>query len=464
MADQLNARWPGYAGNSLVDTPHIDSIAEQGTVFTKAVCNSPVCAPSRISLAGGLYPHRLGALDNYTLYPIGYRRTYYERLRSAGYRVGVAGKTDLHKADHYNGIRGDTPFMYQLGFTDSVDVEGKMHSAKTLDFRWNPHLPKPGTRDPLGAYQEFLTEHGTMERHAADYFDRLMNRPVWYSKPSPLPEEQYIDGFIGDKAHAFLETVTPESPWHLFISFDGPHDPWDAPQRYFDRYAEKSFPPMPSVSAAGKPRWIRKRQEAHSKGMTEEDFNKVRSHYAGMIKYIDDQVGEILAVLKQRGMEEETIIIFCSDHGEMMGSHGLFQKRVMYEDSVRIPLVICDPDYNHHRKSPALADLVDLYPTILDLAGVDYNADELDGRSLAPLLGEDGASKDAGHKPCQISEIVECAMVFDGRYKYIENINDTSELYDLDSDPGETDNLVESDKKRAKQLKWALKNELAGIR
>jgi len=459
MCDQLNAQWISCAGTDFINTPNIDKIAEQGVLFTQASCNSPVCAPSRISLAGGLYPHRLGSLDNFSMYPLGQKETYYEVLRKSGYRVGVVGKTDLHKADFYNGVNGDTPFIYQIGFTDPVEVEGKMHSMKTLDFRWTQKLPEPGTREPLGPYQKFLMEKGHMEEFANDYFDRNSNRPIWFSKNSVLSPEEYIDAYIGQKSCDFIEKVSEETPWHLFVSFDGPHDPWDAPEKYFKMYENSEFPPLLEDDMEGKPEWIRKRQQNHSKGITPEDLNSVKQHYAGMIKHIDDWIGKIIDTLNNRNMKENTTIIFCADHGEMLGNHGLFQKRVMYEDSLRIPMIIADPDLERRGNSKALAELVDLYPTILDIADVKYDPRDLDGISLHPIL----KGEKENHKHFQISEIVHGQMIYDGTHKFIYNINDVDELYDLKNDPEELKNIAKENPNITHRLKWALKKGLAGV-
>jgi arylsulfatase A-like enzyme len=459
MCDQFNAQWMSCAGSDYIHTPNIDKIADNGIMFTQAACNSPVCAPSRISLAGGQYPHRLGSLDNFSMYPLGQKETYYEVLRKSGYRVGVVGKTDLHKADHYNGINGDNPFMYQMGFTDPVEVEGKMHAMKTLDFRWNPKLPEPGTREPLGPYQKFLMDKGTMEKFAEDYFDRKFNEPMWFSDKSVLSHEEYIDAFIGMKSCDFLDNVSKEYPWHLFVSFDGPHDPWDAPEKYLKLYENSEFPPSIKDNMEGKPEWIKKRQQKHSKGMSSDDLNSLKQNYAGMIKHIDDWVGNILDSLNNRGMEDNTTIIFCADHGEMLGNHGLFQKRVMYEDSLRVPLIISDPDIKRRGKTDALAELVDLYPTILDIANVEYESRNLDGKSLIPIL-TDGEKK---HKLFQVAQIVHSRMIYDGRYKFIHNINDSNELYDLQNDPMELNNIIKENPKLVHSLKWSLNKVLAGV-
>lgn len=457
MCDQLSSRWLGYAGNSLVQTPNIDRLAGQGVSFPKAVCNSPVCAPSRISLAGGLYPHHLGSLDNFSVYPIGRQPTYYQKLRAHGYRVGVVGKTDLHKADHFCGPDGKTPVMYDLGFTDPVDTEGKMHAMKTLDFRWNPSLPKGDERVPLGPYQVYLMGKKRMDDFAQDYYHRLRTHPDWYAGPSVLPEEDYHDSYIAKRSVDFLKEKTGTEPWHLFVSFVGPHDPWDAPQRYYERYKDVVFPAPPEDDMSGKPAWITKRSKKQTGEMTPQELLEVQRQYAGMITHIDDKVGEIISALEQTGQRENTLIVFCADHGEQMGSHGLFHKRVMYEGALRIPMIICDPNGEHGVTSEAKAELVDLYATFLEYAGIPCGDMQLDSKSLMPVVR--GETQE--HKRYQFSEICHGRMITDRRYKYIENINDKNELYDLEHDPQEIKNIIAEEKELAHEMQWKMNKIMA---
>ncbi len=457
MCDQFNRQWMGCAGHPIVKTPNLDRLASEGIRFANHVCNAPVCAPSRISLAGGVYPHHLGSLDNFSIYPVGMKKTYYEMLRERGYRIGVAGKTDLHKADHFCGADGNTPIMHQLGFTDPLDTEGKMHAMKTLDFRWNPTLPKGNDRIPIGPYQSYLMSCGRMDAFAEDYNDRNKNKPIWYANPSVLDTEYYQDCYIARNAVQFLETKTGEHPWHLFVSFVGPHDPWDAPREYYDIYQNEQFPVPPADDMEKKPAWLKKRQKMHSCNMTTEAYQEVMKNYAGMITLIDDKIGEILEALKKTGQYEDTMIVFCADHGEMMGAHGMFEKRVMYEDSVKVPLIISHPGYRKAATVSAPTEHVDLYPTILEYAGVDFSGETLDGKSLLPLIRGERAT----HKRYQFSEIVHGRMLTDGKYKIIENINDNNELYDLETDPEELHNIIDEEKKLAKDLLWKIKKVMA---
>jgi len=421
----------------MVDTPNIDRIAARGVRFERAVCNSPVCGPSRSSLAAGVYPHRIGNLENFVNYPLS-QPTYYQALRQAGYRVGIVGKSDLHKGDHFYGLNGDLPLMYHLGFTDVHETEGKMNAAFRRNRLMQLEIDPNDDSHIAGPYQRYLRDRGLLTAFVEDYRRRFDNWKLWNAWPSPLPAEHFHDSYIGRASCEWLERISDESPWHLFVSFVGPHDPWDAPAEYVETIGDRPFPASIADSLEDKPQWIQRKSSKHTQGMSDEDLLKVKRHYAAAITLIDDWVGTILDTLERRKLADDTVIMFCADHGEMMGDHGLFQKSTMYEGALRIPLIISDPRHPVAGTSNALAELVDLHPTLLDLAGAEYARAALDGVSLVPQLrGQPDA-----HKSYQFSELNNSRMVSDGRYKYIENHNDVAELYDLQEDPQELRNLA----------------------
>ncbi|MCG8528074.1 MAG: sulfatase-like hydrolase/transferase, partial [Opitutales bacterium] len=183
MADQLRHDWIGCNGGGHVDTPAIDTLAGRGVRYTQATCTAPICAPSRISLAAGLLPHRLGALDNHAWLPLS-RPTLYQRMRDHGYRVAGIGKLDLAKPDGFNGRDGRRPITYSWGFTDPHEVEGKLHAG-----RGNP---------PNGPYTTWLAERGLLESFVDDYAKRAVLRdPAASARPSVLPPDAFADRYIG---------------------------------------------------------------------------------------------------------------------------------------------------------------------------------------------------------------------------------------------------------------------------
>ena len=434
MADQIRLKTLQGMGDE-IPTPNLNRLMDKSLVFTQAVCSCPLCTPSRASLATGKYPSRCGVPIHDAV--LSYEETtYYQLLRKSGYRVGMAGKSDLHKKDKHCGIHGDTPQMYHYGFTDPFETEGKMNSA------WFS-VDSNGKKKLAGPYQHYLETHapGGLEALNADYKQYLRKDPRYRATPSVLEGEHFLDHFIGRAACDWLEHVQDEEPWHYFVSFTGPHNPWDPPKEEFEKYKDTRFPAPIADNLENKPEWIKKRAAEQTGGMTEELMQNMKRCYAGSVNVVDHWVGQLLDVLERRGLAENTVVIFCADHGELLGDHGLVEKSAMYETSVRIPLVIHTPGMTRRVDTPAMAQLMDLAPTCLELAGVRYNDQDMDAVSLMPLL-ENPERTDWNPHTLQISELSNCQMVYDGRYKWIRNWNDLYELYDLQQDPQELHNLI----------------------
>lgn len=439
MADQMRFTTLDGMGDE-VPTPNIRRIMEKGMVFTKASCTSPLCTPSRASLATGRYPSRCGVPVHDAVLPPE-QDTYYQALRNAGYRVGIVGKSDLHKADKYCGIHGDLPSMYEYGFTEPFETEGKMNCA------WIQR-EKDGSKRLMGPYQKYLDERGELEAIHADYKSYMREKPRYYAAPSVLPDEDFQDAFIGRAAVDWLAQVQGDCPWHYMVSFVGPHNPWDPPKSDYDSFSDTQFPPAIQDDFTGKPQWVKQRAAQQTGGMTQAQLQTVKRCYAASTKVIDRWIGQILDTLEKRGLAENTVVIFCADHGELLGDHGLLEKKAMYESSVRIPLVIHTPDMTKRQDVDVLAQLMDLAPTCLDFAGVPWDERKMDARSLLPVL--QGKSGEV-HK-VQISELINSQMVFDGRYKWIRSWNDSSELYDLTTDPQELHNIIKETPEIAARL------------
>ena len=445
--DQQRWDWMGCAGTPGVETPNIDALAASGVRITGHVTNSAVCVPARIGLATGITPARLGCLGNDAVLPADVP-TYYQALRDGGYRVGVVGKLDLNKPDEFNGRRGDRPDTYRWGFTHPVEAEGKMHAAN-----WSGGKP-------LGPYGFWLQEQGLFEAFNRDYGERLeeiyaryfdpelSDRPFtgsrWYAD-SVLPAEAFEDAWIGRRSCEWLREVPDEYPFHLMVSFVGPHDPFDPPTEYAQRFRDAAVPAPVLDSNEGRPATARSRETGH----TEQQIIEARRQYTAALAVIDDQVGEIMATLADSRLSDRTIVLFTSDHGEMLGDHRLFQKHVAYEPSMRVPLIASGPGIGTGI-SDALTELVDVPATILDFAGVQFPG-PIDGRSLRAVLKDPTAA----HR-----EAVTCC---EGHYrairttteKYIRNLgaaDTTDEFYDLTDDPNETRNLINDEAARVEEL------------
>ncbi len=419
MADQFRADWLGAAGAEFIRTPNLDRLARRGVLVRNCCTNSPVCAPARIGLAAGLQPVRLGATGNQAFLPASVT-TYYQRLRDHGYRVGCVGKLDLAKPDGYNGRHGDRPCAFGWGFTHPFECEGKMHAGQ-----------KP---DPRGPYGFYLAERGLMQAFHEDYRRRAAGGwNIGVAEDSVLPTEAFEDAWIGHHAARWLADVPDDFPWHYVVSFVGPHDPFDPPTEYADRWRDAEMPPARAPSPEGKPAWIRNRTREFDPGQVA----VTRRQYAAAIEVIDDAVGEMLAAVEARGQLDNTVVLFTSDHGEMLGDHGMYAKSVMYRPAMDVPLLAAGPGIAAGRDSDALVELIDVNPTICELAGLPPQ-ENIDAVSFAPLL----AGEADGHRSECVSQLTNCRAVRTATHKLIESFNDAPELYDLSADPDETRNVA----------------------
>lgn len=408
--DQLRPDWLGFLGRAPVRTPAVDALAARGTHFARTYCTSPLCAPSRASLAGGVRPHRIGVRTNHDDYPTD-RPTFYRYLRDAGYRVGSAGKTDLHKATPDNGPDGWSRRMGRLGFTETVDTSGKWDA---VDFcRPTPHEP----------YTRYLQSHGLLHDHCEDYARRRRARPIFPAWPSPLPREHHIDEFVGRAAVDMLQRFPREAPWFLQVNFPSPHEPFDPPEELYQRWCEVEFPgPLeadPSITA--------------------EEHQAIRRCYAALLEGVDEWCGRLIDLVRERGEEEQTMVVFASDHGDMLGDHRRWGKTCYYESSLGVPLVIAGPlAPQAGSRSEALAELPDLGATFLEWAGVPLPP-EWEARSLQPLLDQ----PDSDHREVAIAVLPGHRAIVTERFKLIVRDGQIPVLFDLEDDPHETTNVVD---------------------
>ena len=437
MADQFRADHLGAAGARFVRTPNLDRIAREGVLLRRCFTNSPVCAPARIGLAAGLQPVRLGATDNAGFLPVS-TPTYYQRLREHGYRVGCVGKLDLAKPDGYNGRHGDRPCAFGWGFTHPCECEGKMHAGQ-----------RP---TPQGPYTFWLRQRGLLEAFHKDYARRAAGGwNIGVAEDSVLPAEAFEDCWIGDRAAEWLDAVPDDFPWHYLVSFVGPHDPFDPPTAYAEHFRGAEMPPPVAVAGEGKPRWVRRR----ARELDPAEVAVTRRQYCAAIEAIDDAVGKMLDALERRGQRDRTYILFTSDHGEMLGDHGLYAKSVMYEPALNVPLLAAGPGIEGGRVSDAIVELIDVNPTICELAGLPPQED-IDARSFGAVLRGEAAA----HRGEAVSQLTNCRCVRTGHHKLIESFNDATELYDLHEDPRERHNLAGERPEQVAELRRRLRGRL----
>ena len=343
--------------------PHLRELMDQGTTFTHTATNSPLCVPARACLASGMHYNHCGAFNNRFCYPI-QQKTFYSVLRDGGYQVGGVGKFDLHKPILYWDQSGWIDQLGQLGFTCAVDSEGK------YDTLWTSYY------EPNGPYGKFLHDQGLMKDYCRDYIKRYYNTND--SSAADIREDAYADNWVTSNALAMLRKMEKkEQPWFLMVNFSGPHDPWDVTEDMKERWKDVQFP-IPADYDGDR-----------------EELNGVRQNYAAMLENIDRNIGLLVEELKRSGQYDNTIIIYASDHGEMMGDRSRYFKCVPYHGSIHVPLVISGPGVRQGAVRDELVQLHDLAATITDFAGLSM-PEGADAKSLVPLAtsAEAGAIRD----------------------------------------------------------------------
>jgi arylsulfatase A-like enzyme len=425
--DQWRFDWLGTNPAVPVRTPNVDGLAARGVRFTKAVCASPLCAPSRACLAAGKEYDRCRVPDNGENFPLD-QTTYYELLRDAGYQVIGCGKFDLHKATEDWGLDGKR-LLPEWGFSDGVDNAGKFDAIRS------------GAKEPKDPYMGYLHQHELVQVHVDDFKKRGGKDSYANTEPTPLPDHAYCDNWIGERGLELLRNAPADKPWHLQVNFTGPHDPLDATAGMLE----------PWRSVEGFPAANRNTQ------FPPEKHQAMRQNYSAMCANLDAWVGRFLEEVEKRGELENTIVVFSSDHGEMLGDQNRWKKRVPYQASVGVPLIAAGPGVKAQGASDALVSVMDLAATFLDYAGVAIPAD-MDSRSLRPVL--EGAQ--AEHREHLRSGLEPWRMVTDGRWKLVRGFDEKIEsyypndqtpvfgdmqqytlLFDMDADPLENENLAE---------------------
>ena len=439
MTDQQRWDAMGCSG-TWVQTPNIDSVAARGMRFAHAYTNSPVCIPARVSLATGLYPHDLELWNNRTYTLEASKPTWMRRIREAGYRTSLFGKTHLHP--QRGDLREKAELLHAYGFDDSDEIAGPRASVRSES-----------------SLTELWRKKGVYEAFRSDLAERAeTKRPL--VRPSPLPLDLYADVYIGRRAVQYLESYDRDEPWFCWVGFTGPHEPWDAPEPYASRYdpADMPRPVQPLETAWERPAGALDRRMRKRAPLDEDDIARMRANYAGKVTLIDDQVGELLKVVDQRGETERTVVAFVSDHGEMNGDYGLIYKSTFLNGAARIPLVLAAPEAIAAAGAGSVAtapvELMDLGATLVDLAGATL-PEESKAKSLVPLLRD-------GEPPREdaLSEVKREAMLATSNWKIVvERSGDVYLLFDLRADPDERLNLA-GDPEHA-SVRDGLRNQLA---
>ena len=400
--DQHRFDWIGSRPEIPVRTPHLDALASRGVQFNNAITPSPVCAPARACLASGMEYDQCGVPGNGFNYPLD-EWTVYQSLRQADYNVLGCGKFDLHKATPSWGLDGKGS-IGAWGFSDGIDNAGKWDAVRS------------GAEEPKDPYMNYLHQNSLVQTHLDDMYRRQGNKIATFA--TDLPEEAYCDNWIAQNGIDLLDRCPDDQPWFLQINFTGPHDPWDVTHRMKATYAEIGFPsPFPSSRFLA------------------EGHNQVRQNYSAMVENIDRWLGVYVDLLQDRGQLENTLIVFSSDHGEMLGDHNRWGKSLPYQTSIGVPLVVAGPEVEAGLVTDTLVSLIDLTATFLDIADLQVPSG-MAGQSLKPVLS--GQTKI--HRQRVRSGLGDWRLVYDGRYKLIQNFEDKSWLFDLEDDPAESQN------------------------
>ncbi|WP_180902722.1 sulfatase family protein [Martelella soudanensis] len=430
ITDQQRYDTIAALGHSHMVTPNLDRMVSEGVSFTNMYVTSPSCAPSRASLFTGLYPHTNGVFRNDERWP----QTWVGQLATAGYRCVNIGK--MHTS----------PFEQAFGFHERHVVENKDRATARLPFyldNWDKAF--------------FATGHEKPSRRTycrrADYRERL-GAFVW-----ELPENLHSDVFVTDLACDWLDTYPGKEPFFLEVGIPGPHPPYDPPAEYLDIYRDREIPlpirdqaamdAQPSALKELRRQHVEVDHDAvvHLENPSAEQLRRQRMHYYANITLIDGQMRKLFDALERRGVLDDTIVIFTSDHGDALNDHGLSQKWSMYEGSAHVPAIVWSArSAAAGRRVDDLVSLFDFGPTILEMAGAEVPK-YIEAQSLLPYLGADEPAErramifaeHAGDRILSGTQFM--TMVRTPEWKLVYFVEGNGQLFDMQNDPDEIADL-----------------------
>ncbi len=416
-------------GYDYVDTPNIDRLVNEGVTFTNCHVPAPSCAPCRASLFMGQYPHNTGVLKNGDRWD----RSWVELLRDSGYHCVNVGK--MHQV----------PYAAPCGFHQRFPIENKDRFMEGRFFfdEWDKAIKANRYSKP-----------GRLSyRNLSDYKERL-GAFEW-----PLPERLHADVFTADTACWWLETYPQTEPLFLQIGFPGPHPPYDPPADRAEKYLQRDLPlmevsqqdldaqPAPYKGMIEHNCEVDHDSVVHVRNPTEEQRKRQRAYYLANVEMIDEGIGKILDALDAAGYLNDSIVVFTSDHGDALTDHGHSQKWTFYDTITRMPLVVWSPKrYQGPRKIDGLCSLMDVGPTILEMAGAEVPA-KMEAKSLLPAVeGESWTprryvfSEQSRDTNFTTSDFETMVRAKDWKLVHFVDSPD-GQLFDLVNDPDEVDNL-----------------------
>ncbi|MFC1581989.1 sulfatase-like hydrolase/transferase [Planctomycetota bacterium] len=417
MSDEHDPAVMGCYGDKVVDTPNFDRLADEGITFDAAYTTSPLCVPARLSFVAGQYISRCGAWNNACWLPSDDYSSLPHLLNAAGYDSLLGGKMHFDPERRY-------------GFRDLYESQGNQNKNKKGG--------GGGRRDPKDTKPVYASwEQRSAKFHAGD-------------TSSVLDKDRDVTQYCSE----FLKNYKAEDkPFFLLAGYLSPHFPLIVPQELWDKYKDRvDMPDIPEGFLEKLP--TNYKQLRYGFGVTDTDpevVKKGRELYWAFCEWLDIEVGKLLGALGDSRAADNTIVIYCSDHGENKGDHGLWWKNNMYEHSARMPLIVWYPQrWTGGQRRAQACSLVDLTKTIAELCG-EQSPDDWDGASLVPYLDDE----QTGSRDLAVCEYFAhnissgFCMLRQGQWKYVYHtrMNDKfgpeRELYDLESDPGEFKNLAE---------------------
>ncbi len=428
MADQFRMDCLGAYGNKVIKTPHLDRLAKEGIRFRSAYTSTPTCTPARSALMTGRSPWQHGMLGYANMATNRYPVEKGGAMAAAGYYAVSIGKNHYYPITNphgYHHLMSDEHCSYWFHTRADKDAQSYEPRCDYESWFWS-QLPD---KDP----------HAT----GIGWNDRT-------SKPFAWPEEMHATHWTGTTAVRFLQQYERPEPFLLKVSFIRPHSPYDPPERFFRMYEKAALPQAEAGDWASRfePRSSKRDDLWHGK-LPDEEIRRSRQGYYGSVSFVDEQVGRILAALEQRKMLDDTLIVFFSDHGDMLGDQNLWRKGYAYEQSAHIPMLMRPATEMGLGPAGQTIDqpveIRDLLPTFLDAAGAPI-PEGIDGRSLLHLVRTKGSDWrlyiDLEHDICYDASNHWNALT-DGRWKYIFHANDGEEqLFHLENDPHELRDLA----------------------
>ncbi|NDV61595.1 sulfatase-like hydrolase/transferase [Puniceicoccales bacterium CK1056] len=439
IADDLNTALSGY-GHPQCKTPNLDRLAAEGTRFTRAYCQYPLCGPSRASLMSGRYPLSNGVTDNSGVLKADIP-TLPQLFRESGYWTGRVSKI-FHMGVPGHIYTGDDGLDHPESWTEryNVSVMEALTPGKAEDVMLEDSTPhyneyREKWQAVAGKGGKLFINHGN---HQGDDFVIV---------EADVGDEQLADGVAANKTIELLkERASDKEPFFLAVGFVRPHVPFVAPRRSFDRYPvdEMQVPEVSMDDLDDVPGSAKKRTNAAKFQLSEEAQRKSMRGYYASVSYMDEQVGRLIDTLDTVGLRDSTIVVFLSDHGYHLGEHTMWQKLSLFEESIRTPLIVSIPGQTLvNGKCASIVELIDIYPTIAEIAGLDA-PEEIQGQSFVPLLKD--ADADLGHKDALIQVGLDFCLRT-SKWAFMrysargDGINEFM-LYDMQEDPEQFTNLV----------------------